>query len=184
MLPRVLKNFNLIVKGQGYAGRVAEVTLPRLQVITEEFRLGGLDSPVQMDMGMEKLECDMTLSEYDVDMIRCFGFSNVRALSDRRMPLFFDSRGSEGAVDGLTPLILKGGLDDEFNGRVLPVVVTAEGHVVELDFGQWQPGQNALLKVRFALRTYRLDIDGQTLIDIDVQGCKREVDGFNQLASF
>ena len=38
MLPRILKNFNLFVDGRGYAGRVDEITLPKLTIKTEEFQ--------------------------------------------------------------------------------------------------------------------------------------------------
>jgi len=50
MLPKILKNFNVFVDGRGYAGKIDEITLPKLTIKTEEYRAGG--------MGMEKLEAD------------------------------------------------------------------------------------------------------------------------------
>jgi P2 family phage contractile tail tube protein len=39
MIPKILKNFNLYVDGRGYAGRVEEITLPKLTITTIKFRL-------------------------------------------------------------------------------------------------------------------------------------------------
>ena len=73
MIPKILKNFNLFVDGRGYAGRVEELTLPKLSIKTEEIKNGGMDIPIEVDMGMEKLECEFTLSEYDEEIIKLFG---------------------------------------------------------------------------------------------------------------
>ena len=55
MLPRTLRNFSLFVDGTGYAGKVTELTLPTLTIQNEEYRAGGLDAPIAIDMGMEAL---------------------------------------------------------------------------------------------------------------------------------
>jgi|GEM_PF-62136 len=187
MLPKVLKNFNLFIDGRGYAGLIEEITLPKLVNRTEEFRLGGLDSPVQVDMGMEKLECDFTLSEYDAYVIKLFGMEDVSSL-----PIPF--RGSHlGTIanttnditsSGQIPFIMRGGLSDEINNRVLPVVVYVEGSVIELDLGQWKAGENARLKIRLALRYYRLQVDRENLIEIDVDNRIRKVAGHDQIGTF
>ena len=72
-LPRVLKNLNLFVDGRGYAGRVDEITLPKLTVKTEEHRAGGMDAPVRLDMGMEALEATLMLAELDEAVFATFG---------------------------------------------------------------------------------------------------------------
>ena len=38
MLPKILKNFNVFVDGRGYAGKIDEITLPKLTIKTEEYR--------------------------------------------------------------------------------------------------------------------------------------------------
>ena len=62
-LPRVLKNMNLFVDGRGYAGRIDEIQLPKLTLKTEEHRAGGMDLPVEIDLGMEKLEAELTIAD-------------------------------------------------------------------------------------------------------------------------
>ena len=73
MLPKILKNFSAFVDGRGYAGRVDEITLPKLSIKTEEYRGGGMDVPIDIDLGMEKLEAEITFSEYDPELFRLFG---------------------------------------------------------------------------------------------------------------
>lgn len=185
MLPKVLKNFNLFIDGKGYAGRVKEVSLPKLTLRTEEFKLGGLDTPVQVDMGLDKLESDITLSEYDVDVIKLFGMEDTSLI-----PIAMRGSGLDGAVNALTDALglsssgdvsctLRGGLNDEY--QVIPVVVHLRGAIIELDFGQWQPGESAPLKMRLALRYYRLKINDDNLVEIDVDNFIREINGSNQV---
>nr|WP_262363471.1 phage major tail tube protein [Xylella fastidiosa] len=52
----LLKHLNLFIDGKGYAGQVEEINLPKLTLKTEEFRGGGMLAPVELTMGLEKLE--------------------------------------------------------------------------------------------------------------------------------
>jgi len=157
MIPKVLKGFNLFVDGRGYAGRVEEVTLPKLTIKTDELKVGGMDVPIELDMGMDKLECDLTVSEYDAEIIKMFGLGNGAQV----------------------PLTLRGGLDDE--SGVTPVVITLRGAWRSLDFGSWKSGDKAPLKVSVALRYYRLEIGGKELVEIDPINMVRKIDGKDQL---
>ncbi len=50
MLPKILRNFNVFVDGRGYAGKIDEITLPKLTIKTEEYRAGGMDIPINIDI--------------------------------------------------------------------------------------------------------------------------------------
>ncbi|ODS24443.1 hypothetical protein AB835_03855 [Candidatus Endobugula sertula] len=182
MLPKVLKNFNLFINGRGYAGRVDEISLPTLAIRTEEFQLGGLDTPLQMDMGMDKLECQLTLREYDPEVIKLLGLINGSNVS--KLPGLV-GLGAAGEGIGFT---LRGGLSDESvtvgqktDIDIIPVIVHLRGAVIELDFGQWKAGQNAAFTARLTLWYYSLNIDGDALIEIDVNNMYRKIDGVEQV---
>lgn len=160
MIPKILKNFNLFVDGRGYAGLVDELTLPKLTLRTEEHRAGGMDVPVELDVGMEKLECNFTLCEYDPDVLVMFGLYTGAPV----------------------PVTLRGGFDGETNVAT-PVIVTLQGLWRELDFGNWKAGEKAKLKVMMALRYYKLEVDGQELVEIDAVNMIRRIDGADQLDS-
>lgn len=59
MLPNILKNFNVFVDGKGYAGKIDEITLPKLTIKTEEYHAGGVDIPISIDMGWKSLKLSL-----------------------------------------------------------------------------------------------------------------------------
>lgn len=160
MIPDILKNFNLFVDGRGYAGRVDELTPPKLAVKTEEHRAGGMDAPVEIDMGLEKLECSLSTAGIDPDVLKLWGVH----------------------VGTQVPLTFRGALQAE-DGNMKSLVIHARGQVRELDFGSWTPGEKAPLKATLACRYYKLELDGQTLHEIDVENMTRIVNGVDQLAA-
>jgi uncharacterized protein len=154
----ILKNFTLSVDGEGYAGRIEELTLPKLTIKTEEFRGGGMDMPIEIDMGMEKMECDFTLTEYSGEVIRRFGL----------------------APGNDVPLTLRGAAEAE-DGTVFPITVEVRGIWKEVDMGTWKAGEKAIMKVMVACRYYKYTEDGTDLIEVDLENMKRIVNGEDQL---
>ena len=136
MMPKILKNFNLFVDGRGYVGRTDEVNPPKLTLKTEEFRAGGMDAPIAIDMGMEKLEASFTLVEYDKDVLKQFGLIDGNAVQ----------------------VTLRGAMQDDQS--TTPVVITLHGMYSEMDMGKWSGGEKATLNCTIAARYYALDIDG------------------------
>ena len=159
MLPKILKNFNAFVDGRGYAGRIDEISLPKLSIKTEEHRAGGMDIPVAIDMGMEKLEAELTFSEYDPVLFRLFALVVVNAVS----------------------LSLRGGLQG--SGDAEAVVVNLRGQLKELDPGNWKPADKATLKCTVSIRYYKLTIDRRELIEIDAENMVRKINGVDQMSS-
>ena len=159
MLDDILKNMALFVDGQGYAGNVEEITLPKLIMKTEEFRNGGMDAPIEVEMGMEKLECDFTLTRYDRNALGLFGL----------------------APGNLIPLTIRGVIVSE-NGEELPAILNLQGIVREMDSGTWKAGEKATLKLMIALRYYKLTHGDAVVHEIDVPNYVRIINGVDQLA--
>ena len=158
MILNILKNVNLFVDGQGYAGQVEEVNLPKLTIKTEEHRDGGMDAPIEIDMGMQKLECSFTTSRIDAGLLRRFGLG----------------------PNNLVPLTFRAALESE-DGTVVPVVATIRGNVKEIDYGAWKPGEKAKLKPMVTVRYYKLEYDGEVLHEIDIDNMVRIIDGTDRL---
>lgn len=157
-LPRVLKNMNLFVDGRGYAGRIDEIQLPKLTLKTEEHRAGGMDLPVEIDLGMEKLEAELTISDYDPEVYKLFGLLDLK-------PVQITIRGA----------IQAQGEDAK------PVVVNLRGGWREIDAGTWKPGDKSTLKVSVAASYYKLTIDGQEVVEVDAINLVRKVGGVDQM---
>lgn len=158
MIVNILKNVNLFVDGRGYAGQVAEVNLPKLTVKMEEHRDGGMDAPAEIDMGLEKLECDWSTSSIDADLLRRWGV----------------------APGNLAPVTFRGALESE-DGTVTPVVASVRGQVKEIDWGTWKTGEKVPLKCMMAVRYYKFEHDGTVIHEIDVDNMIRMIDGTDRL---
>ncbi len=158
--PRVLKNLNLFIDGRGYAGRVDEVTLPKLTVKTEEHRAGGMDLPVELDMGMEKLELSLVLSDFDPKVFRSFGLLNIVGL----------------------PVTIRGAFQAQGSAAVQAVTVNLRGGWKEIDAGAWKAGDKSTLKLQSTASYYKLTVDGTDIVEIDAINMLRVIDGVDQLA--
>lgn len=157
--PRILKNMNLFVDGRGYAGKVDELSLPSLALKTEEHRAGGMDVPIQVDMGMEAMEMSCTLSDFDPDVFRSFGL--------------LDSVG--------LPITVRGATQAQGSATVTPVVVNVRGGWKTIDPGAWSPGNKNPLSLTCAASYFRLTIGGEDLVEIDAINMVRRINGVDQL---
>jgi len=157
-MPQVLRNLNLYVDGRDYAGRVDEITLPKLTLKTEEYRAGGMDAPIEVDMGLEKLEASFTVSDYDPNLFTKLGL----------------------APGEMVNITMRGALDQD--GAITPIRVTLNGSWTEIDMGSWSAGDKSELKVSIAARHYSLSIDNQDVILIDVPNMTRVINGVDALA--
>lgn len=158
--PRVLKNMNLFVDGRGYAGRIDEIELPKLSMKTEEHRAGGMDLPVELDLGMEKLEATLTLSDHDPEIFKFYGLVDHQSIQ----------------------ITIRGAIQAQ-GSAAKPVVINLRGGWKEIDPGSWKPGDKSVLKVAVAANYYKLSIDGEPLIEIDAINLVRIVGGTDQMAA-
>lgn len=156
----VLKNINLFVDGRGYAGQVESVTPPTLTLQTEEFRAGGMDAPIDVTLGMEKLEASFALRAYDSDVLALFGLS-------------------EGAS---VPLTFRGALES-YDGSVKAVVMNMRGKITSMEPGTWTPGELSSLKVTVSLNYFKQQHDGRAIHEIDVENMVRIINGVDTLAA-
>ena len=159
MVMDILRNMNMFVDGQGYAGRVDEVIPPKLTIKTEEFRAGGMDGPIEIDQGMEKMETTLTASGVDLTLLQRWGLMQGEAL----------------------PVTLRGALRSE-DGTVRAVVINLRGRIKEVDWGTWKPGEKVPLKAMMAVTYYKCTLDGEVVHEVDMANMIRIVNGVDQLA--
>jgi P2 family phage contractile tail tube protein len=158
-IPRILKNFTLFVDGRGLAGIIDTLTLPTLTTKMEEVRAGGMDAPIEHDMGMEKLEASFDLLEFNPDIIALYGLASA----DKQLT----ARGA----------IRADGAD------AVAIVVNMTGNVKQFEPGDWKAGDTTKPKFSVALRYYKLTIGGRQLIEVDKMNMIRKINGVDQLAS-
>lgn len=155
----VRKNFNLFVDGRGYAGQVDEFNPPKLTLVTEDFRAGGMDGTLKLTMGMEAMDCDFSLKAYDRNVLALFG-----------------------VIEGFSvPLVVREALES-YDGTVTQVIRTMRGKITELDEGTSKPGEVPLLKATLNLSYYKMQHGDRVVHEIDVLNMVRIIDGVDALA--
>ncbi len=156
-LPRKLSHFDILIDGRTMFGRCEEITLPVLEVNTEDYRGSGFDTPLVLDRGLNKLECTIVMAEYDQLVMRRF--------MSVGLPLSLIARGA---------ITLQG-----ISGYIS---ASMRGQIVKMDMGTWKPGDNSNLTLSIVCSYYRLEMDGFEVMEIDVANMVRRVNGNDQLA--
>jgi P2 family phage contractile tail tube protein len=156
----LLKNFNLYVDGRGFAGVCDELQLPTLGLIVEDFRAGGMDASVAVEMGQEKLEASFVLSGYEENVLNLWGMGQGQ----------------------IVPLVARGALES-LDGSVTPVVVYMNGTIRSMEPGAWKAGEKSTISFTMDLRSYKYTQGGRTINDIDIPNMVRIVNGTDRLAA-
>lgn len=153
----IIKNINLFVDGKSYAGRADTLTPPVLTRLTEEYRGAGMPAPIDIDLGLERLEASWVMSDYDADLVALWGVAS---------PVSLVFRGGAVAPDGTT----------------VAVVLTLRGRINVLDRGDWTPGEKPTLTVTAGLTYYQESIGGRVLHEIDPAAYIQIIDGEDRMA--
>lgn len=154
--PRVLKDFNLFIDGEGYIGRAEEVTLPVLEMNTDEYRGAGMDAPIDIDVGLNKLRVSLSLKDFDDRVHRVFAKPEL-------------------------PITVRG----EIQAQGEPsraVLAQMRGMFTKVDPGTWQTGSPGKLAGEGTLTFYKLTINGREAAYIDIMNTVRRIDGVDHLA--
>lgn len=159
-LPSKLKNFNLFGDGDSWQGRIQELAIPKLTRKLEEFRGGGMDGTVNIDLGQEKIEFEWTPAGLIENIFAGYGSSKL----DNNMLRF------------------TGAYESDETTEVTAVEIVVRGRHTEIDMGAAKAGDDNSQKIKTSCSYYKLTIAGQTVIEIDVPGYIFVVDGVDRLA--
>lgn len=143
-------------------GVVTEIALPKLTTKTEEWRGGGMDIPVDVDMGMEKLSTEWTVGGYVAQILKQYGLMQI----------------------GGTLLRMTGAIQRDDTGEVQAVEVIMRGRHTEIDMGTSKAGEETEFKVVSSLTYYKITIDGEELVEIDALNMVKKIAGDDVLEPF
>ena len=160
MLPRKLKDFNLFGDGNTWQGQIAELSLPALSRKMEEYRGGGMDGTVEIDLGQEKIEFEWTPAGLIDEIFKGYAGSKL----DNNMLRF------------------AGAYERDDTNATTAVEIVVRGRHKKIDMGTAKAGDNNEIKVSTTCTYYKLSIDGKAAIEIDVPGYIFVVDGVDRLA--
>lgn len=160
MLPNILKNFNLFNDGNSYMGQVEEIKLPKLKRKMEDFRGGGMNGPIKVDVGQDAMDLEFTLSGFNRQVLEQYGTTKA---------------------DGVM-LRFAGAYQRQDTGATQAVEIVVRGRHEEIDPGDAKSGDKGKTTVKSALTYYKLSIDGEEVIEIDLVNFIERVKGQDMLA--
>ena len=159
-LPKKVKNFNTFLDGESYAGRATEIALPKLARKMEEFDAGGMLGPVDIDMGQEKLESEITLAEFSRKVLETYGV---------------------GSADGVQMRFRGAAVNDGTTSETDAIEITMRGRFKEIDMGSVKRGENTEMKLNASLTYYKYTLNGEDIIEIDMVNMICIVNGVDRL---
>jgi P2 family phage contractile tail tube protein len=154
-LPKKLKNFAMFGDGESWIGEIPSVTLPTITKKTEEYRAGGMHGPVQVELGLEKMELALKAGGLKRQLIAMLGARTVGASQFR----------------------FAGAYQDDGTGLVTAVEVICRGRVLEWNPNEAKAGDDNEHEFKIALSYYKVAVAGADLLEIDLPGMVFKVDG-------
>ncbi|MDP8173137.1 phage major tail tube protein [Pasteurella skyensis] len=144
-LPKTLKLMNVFLNGTSFYGVATEVELPKLSSKFEDYQAGGMFAPVEINLGMEKLELTHKYAGTDEKFYAGFAEAQI----DKEMIRF------------------AGSYEQDDTGEVTPVEVLMRGRHKEVDGGNSKVGEITETTIKSALTYYKLTMGGKDVIEID-----------------
>ncbi|MEH6564575.1 MAG: phage major tail tube protein [Halopseudomonas sp.] len=161
-LPRKLKNMNVFNDGISYAGVAKTVTPPPLSRKMEGYRAGGMNGPVKVDHGLsdDGIQFEWTTGGMDLQVYRQWGMTTA---------------------DGVQ-LRFAGAYQRDDTGEVSAVEIVVRGRHEEINPGDASPGEDTEETITTTCTYYKLTVDGEVLVEIDIINMIEIVDGTDRLA--
>lgn len=152
-IPFVMKNFNLFLNGESWAGVIEEASFQTTKVKTQE-HTGGLLIPFTLWYGIETPELHFKSTELSGDIHKLIG-----------------------KIDNATQITLRTAQgDDSSPGAIKSTVVSARGNITSGDTENFSAGHVTRHKYIMSCIYARVDAPGGSL-EIDVLNNKYMVDG-------
>lgn len=159
-LPPKLKDLMMFGSGLAYLGQVASFTLPKLTRKLDDWRGGGMDGVIKIDLGSEAMEAEWSLGGPMREVLAQYAVVGVAGVGLRFACAY----------------------QQDDTGEVVSVEVEVRGRHEEIDMGEQKLGEGGEFKVKTAIAFYRLVWNGVTLIEIDVLAGTLIVDGIDRRA--
>ncbi|PID66596.1 MAG: phage major tail tube protein [Gammaproteobacteria bacterium] len=145
-LPSKIKHFNFFLDGDNYVGRALEIEPPKFTRKMEEYRGGGMNAPLKMDMGLEGLEMSVTMGGLEAEMMRHMGACRHDAIKSR----FAGSLAADDSCD------------------TYPLEIETTGRYEEIELPNAKSGEDTEHKFKLALSYVRIIYNGTEVCEIDI----------------
>lgn len=159
-MPSKLKNFNLYNDGLSHLGEIESLTPPKLTRKMEAWRGAGMLGEVDADLGVEKITMEYTAGGLLESSLKQWGVATYNGITLRYAGAYQD--------------------DDE--GKVKAVEIIVRGRHSEIDMGTSKPGDATAHKYAVTCSYYKLTVDGEDIIEIDMMNAIDRAGGVDRYA--
>jgi hypothetical protein len=160
-MPRTLKMMNAFINSVSYLGVVTSLTLPKLTRKLEMYRGAGMNGAAPIDFGLDDDALSMELS--------------LGGFPDEALWTMY------GAVGTGETLRYAGSYQRDDTGEIVPVEVVTRFKMKEMDTGENKQGEKAESKLSVICTYFKLTINGNVVIEIDVLNAIEKVNGVDRL---
>ena len=154
----VLRKFICYVDGFGKLGEGENMKLPVMEVTTEDFRGGGMDTPIRIDLGTTPLVMEFKLTSFDPQVYTKWGLYPGQEMQ-------YTVRGSLAHQEGVPFAAIAG----------------CRGNLHKVEADNFEPGRKIQHTFTVNLTYYKLTIGEQPIYEIDIINGRRLVNGVDQL---
>ena len=156
-LPKKLKMADLFNEGNSYLGQTGEITIPKLVRKFEDWRGGGMNGNVKIDLGLgdDITEFNWKLGGIDELIIEQWGAQTVSA----------------------NMLRFAGSYQRDDTGETTAVEIVVRGRHEEIDFGNQKAGDDTETSVKTIWSYYKLSINNIVKVEIDIPNMIEMVNG-------
>jgi P2 family phage contractile tail tube protein len=156
-LPKKLKMADLFNEGNSYLGQTGEITIPKLVRKFEDWRGGGMNGNVKIDLGLgdDITEFNWKLGGIDELIIEQWGAQTVSA----------------------NMLRFAGSYQRDDTGETTAVEIVVRGRHEEIDFGNQKAGDDTETSVTTIWSYYKLSINNVVKVEIDIPNMIEMVNG-------
>ncbi|WP_055129221.1 phage major tail tube protein [Pseudomonas mediterranea] len=160
-MPRKLKNLNLFNDANSYLGVVKTVTLPPLGRKMEGYRGGGMNGPVKADLGFsdDGIQFEWKTGGLDLIALKQFGTVNASGVALR----------------------FTGAFQQDDTEAVSAVEVVMRGRHETIEMGDAEPGEDTEHSITTTCSYYKLIVDNEEIIEIDLLNFIEIVNGVDLL---
>lgn len=155
--PAKIRNYNAFLDGVSYFGRTTEATLPVAKINTEDHRGAGMNGPVGVDMGTEKMTSKLMFADWPTEVIKLVGFHKR--------------------------LVLRPAAMQQRDHSAVGYIATIGGLITKAAAEDLKPGQDNPLGLEMDVDYFKLEVTGgEELLEVDIENAVRRVGGVDQLA--
>lgn len=140
----ILRNCTIFVDRVSKVGQASEMEIPVPEEKLEELRNAGMVMPIEVKLGFNKIGLSFKMTAFDPQVLKLFGLR----------------------IGVITEFMVTGALVDE-DGTTHSAVAYVRGFLSQTKSDTWKPGDMNQTDYMVSARSYKLEVDGNPLIEMD-----------------